>query len=563
MLKAIPLWLRIGFLLVVMVSAFLLWQAPKWRVNKALKQADVMLAERDFEGARKVLSGSLERDPGTQAVALRLSEVLRAIDPERSFDVLLQLHQANRLPAEAYADAIIQGYEVGRLDDAKALAQVAEERGYGRLSGVRAVEAVFSGDFARARELFEETLALHPEWERFRFLRGQLMRRSPAKVDQLRAKEDLLMVSESPSLDGVRALMALINAKNFAISTEDKMGFVARVVAHPWATPRFRILAYHLAWTIDEASREKTVETAVADLKDTNPVLLAEWLNAIGEHDQALAVVPESSVGKSSPEAFEQRFRALALGGHLAEAEELVLNNEAGESALQNAARLFVVSLRPNNSEEAVERWNDAYALARQEDNVGVQYFLARSALRLGYLTGAIQAYKGLFDREEFADAAAESVWTEYFTAMLATGSVEDALKILKQAYANYPESVSLVNNLLYLELLVDGDWQDTFKAFSRLAPAPEATKDLNGVGSTWVLATLKQGQPEKAYEILRTIETANPDQAVSDSTKIVKALVLSANQQFEAALQLCREVDRNRVLPAEWALVASLTLSE
>jgi tetratricopeptide (TPR) repeat protein len=563
MFSAIPLWLRLGFAFVLLLSGFLWWKVPQWRTEKVMERVEAAVEAREFETAQEELRSLIQRHPRLREPVLRLASLLRATDPAEAFAVLRDLHRAGRLPEAQYPNAVLLGYEVGEVEAANAMLAAIEtdEANLARLSGPNAIRSLLSGDFFAGRNQLDEALALFPDWNQVRFIRAQLMSRSPSKVDQLRAKEDLLRVAEGRDFDAVRALIALVDANNLAITNAEKHAHLGRLLEHPWAPARLRLLAHHYRWVLDPEKRAREVEAAIADLGQTHGVILAEWMNAIGEHERALEFVPAGTLAETDRAAFEQRFRALALGGRFAEAEELVRTAEVEETAVQKAARLFLVSLRPDNNDEAVERWNEAYALARREKDLGVQYFLGRSALRLGYLAGAVQAYEGLFKEPEWVERASEEIWMEYFTVSLATGSFEQAHERVVAATERFPESLALVNNRLYLELVAELDWAEAYARFAALAPAPEEIRDVNGTGSTWVLSTLRREQPREALAQLEAIEAANPDQPVSDSTKIVKTLVLAANQRYDEAIALSREIDRARVLPAEWALLGNLRL--
>jgi len=564
MLKAIPFWLRLGVVLVLAVSALLWWKVPQWRVEKAMAQVDELVSVRDFQAARERLEVLLDQYPRETEVALRLAGLLRMDEPTEAFSIFEGLHESNRLPLDRYPEAILLGFESGSVEMADAMLEGLESRKpeMARLSGPLAIRALLQGDLVEARNRLDEVLALFPEWSQIRYIRAQFLRRSPSKVDRLKAKEDFLRLIDGDDFDALRALIGLGGSNSLAVSTSEKYEFLGRAIDHPMANPRLRLLAHHLRWRLMPEERESEIAAAMADLADHNPVILAEWMNAIGEHARALELVPDGELALTNPAAFEQRFRALALEGRFGEAESLVQNSDIDETAVQKAARLFLVALRPNNDEEATERWSEAYALARSENDRGVQYFLARSALRLGYLAGAVQAYESLFADEEFASGASEEVWVEYFTVELATGALEEAHQVLVAGMDKYPDSLSLVNNRLYIELIGGMDWRETYGRFVELAPPPEEIRDVNGTGSTWVLASLLRDLPDKALEQMKMIEGTNPDQPISDSTKIVKALVLAANQHYDEALSLAHQIDRNQVLPAEWALLGELRLN-
>ncbi len=559
MLSRIPLFLRITLSLFVLVSLGLWWWVPQWRFETKLSEAQAQIEERNFEGASATLVAALQARPGQHAGILRLIEIQRARDPEEAFSLAYEAHENGVLEAEDYPELIVLGFEVGDTERAESLLAHANATypNLTKLDGVTAIQLMTSGRPREALAQLDEAIAMHPEWSLLNFWKGQLMRRSESRIDHIQAKQALQAAAEQDDFNGLRAILALADSTNLAVSVEEKRALLVRAEAHPWATPEWRMLALSGLTMLAPEQKETYVEKTIETFRESHPRQLGKWLNAVGEYARALEFIPSDEESLQEKAIFDERFRALTLSGRVEEAEALLATSSDEEDPLRRASRRFVLAVGQEDGEAAVARWDEALELAIEAGNEQAIVFLARGAMQIRYGDGVLRAYRRLFGGD-FADRAPSGIWLDWFSAELLFGGERQALAVIREAATRFPEVLVAANNRLYLELVLDDGWEDSIEPFEAVLVPLANFDDPENIGATLALARLKQGRTEEARAIVEQLHTLKGG-GFSDSTKVVEALVLAGAGEVEEAARIAETVDQRRVLPGEWALLAAL----
>lgn len=552
--------LKVFIALVVIVSVTLWLTVPKYRYKKQMEAVTADLARRDFNQAEENLKKALKLNPKSRDALLKLVDVLRTESPLEAFAVLYGAFERELLEPDDYPKAAILGYEVREFDKAEEIFLVADTTFalVPRLATVRALRSLVDGDISRCRQLLEESIALDQEWATTYYWKGQLLRNSTSRIDHIQGKQALAKAAEMDDFDGLRARFALADSVNMAVSDEEKIRYLKKAQAHPWASDRWQLFALSALAQIDTERRDIYIAEAISEFSVKRPYLLGNWLNRLGEFERALEYLPADSESLSDPDIFNERFMALSLSGQVNEAESLLLASDAPQNPLQQASRLFVLSMGQRDREEAIERWEEAYEIAAEVSNESALIFLSKNALRIGYFAGARKGYDELFVGD-FAQRASPEIWIDRFSAELFSGSPANALSISRESVAIFPDNVLLLNNKLYLELLMDEYTAEAVNAFAAILPPLHQLSEPETFGATLAFARLKEGRIEDAKNIVDQILAIKGLAGISDSTGIIVALVYEATGELEAAIQVANSVDREKILPQEWVLISAL----
>jgi hypothetical protein len=406
----------------------------------------------------------------------------------------------------------------------------------------------------------EAILGRRPTHRLTRLLRASLLVRRPELVVRLQGKTELNeLADEERDRVGLQALGVIAEARWEPVRGDERNATLNRIANHPMAFPGQRLRAYGNLLGVRRLNDETM--TLLVDRFGKRPEVLGPWLAERGLFPEALSLFSMEKA-KERPELFGSWLTVLLHPG-------LAGNEKRHEEHLKKAARLLVdakgmmpearrtllgaIVLRVHGKREGMRKiFRKSSAESESlstEKRSGFLDVLAFEALTSGERDFALKVM-----RERFADGIGEDTPYEacehYFLASIMNKRAEEGLAIAEQIEQRFPAQFAVRNNVAYLKLLLKRNVEET------AGEMEELTKEgppLPTFRATLALARLRAG---KAKEALVAITERGVPIYRDDADKAVCVAILRANGKGDAAKELAKSVQIDRLLPEEAALL-------
>jgi len=282
-------------------------------------------------------------------------------------------------------------------------------------------------------------------------------------------------------------------------------------------------------------ARRRIVERAIREQSDIAPSRLAAWLQRIGNDEDILELLTEKR-SRGDPVLYRQRFAALLRKGRLEEADQWLEDPPAGI--------------------EAIHIWLARAQLAQAKETKAEENNAWEQAFQVAEMTADRNEYLRIFDvasRADRVDLAARALLKApqhpngILTYLVKNERIED-LRYLTEAFvAREPDNIVLLNNLVYLNLLLGDQVEHSMQTIPDLI---EKRPDLLSLRTTHAFGLLLQDQDAKALEALPDSPTAWRRATSADHA--IHALALERNGLAERAREAWNRVDREDLTEAE-----------
>lgn len=346
----------------------------------------------------------------------------------------------------------------------------------------------------------------------------------------------------------LQILFAAVRDPDYQLSIDQKDNLVKLLVDHPLADPQIKLGGMSQRLELKPLQREQIIAEAIERFRESAPVELGRWLILNRQAAPVLELFPEEKA-LQDPTALELRFSALALVERFDEMEALM---EKADQLLQPMLRETMRTLLAGwqqDTEAVATHWDRAFALARDAENGPALLRMARMAMEYELADRA---------REAYTAARAEDVGfqeldlTTYMTLALSNRDTRTATVLAAELADRFPDNPVYVNNSSYLDLL-SGERLE--KARDRMVRLVDQYPNESNYRMTLALGHLRNGEADKA---LRIVESTNID-LNNPSSQAIYAAVLAATNRRPLAQSIAANIDRTKLLDAEWALVDSL----
>jgi tetratricopeptide (TPR) repeat protein len=417
----------------------------------------------------------------------------------------------------------------------------------GTLHRLAARWAASDGDGERARDFAAKAVRLEADSQESRLLLALLQLSAGTAPLRDEAIRTMLELGNAHSREGIEALKRLAAVPGLSPDVAGKV--LALIRGHPLATEEHRLLALHLELGLHPEERTTILDATVRQYQKADPAArraLGVWLNARGEYERMLAVVPIE-------EAFKRKDLLL-----------LCLDSLAG-----------------------LRRWNEIERILGMKnvplDTAYKELFLARSALELGSATVADMhwrrariaagpsseqlAYIGNYAEKigqlDQAEAAFRSLSANGATARPALesllriaqkrGDVAMLTDTLKTMRERWPQDDSVKNDLAYVNLLMGRAVDESMAAAKELvarSPASLAHR------TTLALAAIRKNDPARALAVYQGLTI--PWDRVGPGHRAVYAAALGANGKTAEARAEIAALRWEELRPEERELIKS-----
>lgn len=403
------------------------------------------------------------------------------------------------------------GVEIGTL--------LKENPADGSLHRLAARWAASDGDGEKARDFAAKAVCLDADNQEARLLLALLQLSAGTAPLRDEAIRTMLELGHAPSREGIEALKRLAALPGLSPDVAAKV--LALLRGHPLATEEHRLLALHLELALHPAERTAILDATVRQYQKADPAArraLGVWLNARGEYERMLAVVPIE-------EAFKRKDLLLVCLDSLAglrrwnEIERILGMKNVPLDTAHKELFLARSALELGSATVADMHWRRARIAA--EPSSEQLKFIATYAERIGQFDQAEAAFRSLSANANTARPALEALMRiaqkREDMAMLT-----DTLKTMRQ---RWPQDDSVKNDLAYVNLLTGTAVDESMAVAKELvarSPASLAHR------TTLALAAIRKNDPAGALAVYQGLTI--PWDRVAPRNRAVYAAVLGAN---------------------------------
>jgi hypothetical protein len=371
------------------------------------------------------------------------------------------------------------------------------------------------------------------------FLLAILLLRDPATAPDGVAR--LAQLAASDGAAGLKAAQALAGIGGLGEAPRQRA--IERLKKEKALAPRLAALDLEIGAAPDR--RAALIDAAIAALPPGDPEALREmglWLNARGQAERTLALIPEAEARASRP-LFLVRADALAGLRRWSEVDAAVASKDAPLD--QGIRELFRARCAEETGDPDRARGHWRAAQAASVGNSEQAMYVARYARQFGRIDQARSIYRNLTQDARVAKAA--------YLELLQIASAEStaaALDILAEMRQRWPHDIAVRNDHAYFSLLLGREARQARAAAKSLVD--EAPWNL-AHRTTLALAHLREGNPSDALEAYRGIDLDWRRQPVAH--RLIYALVLRENGRAAEAAALLENLPASALRPEERAL--------
>jgi len=405
-----------------------------------------------------------------------------------------------------------------------------------------------------ARKILETEVEGNRDRQFLLMLASLLVNPSASQKDKEEGQRLIAELASSENSDGIaRTAFELLGYISLNEVNPEIFGDLgARIAKQENKSPGELLAAASLAIASakDEKTREEIINHAIIQHGDIAPTRLASWLQRMGNNSGLLDFLTEERCS-TDPALFQQRYSALLSVNRLDEAEEWLSNPPQSVDSISIwLAKAQLSRLRKQRSEEN-NAWEQAFQVAQNTGsrNEYLRIFeVASQSNRIDLATRAL--LKAPSQQTGIIPPAADLVGPMVFLTI--ENRLEDLRFLTEALVAREPNNVHLMNNLIYLNILLGDKIEESLKLADDLLSRNPRSLSLR---TTTALGKILEGNPKQAYEVLTVDEEVWKTATTAD--RAIRSLVLGANGDPAAAAAEWSEVDFEDLTEAEKLLFA------
>ncbi len=336
------------------------------------------------------------------------------------------------------------------------------------------------------------------------------------------------------------------------IAPEEAQAYASRLTAVPPGPGVPATLPHHLRLAADPARRNHHLGQAVEELRGDHLDDLCRWLASLNEHGPLLEAVDEIQAHRSDI-AYQARARALIGTGRLEDAFAFLQFPPLSADRMGLLTLRASVAGRLGRRADAVTTWQEALVEAGR-DLAGNRYLnLARFAERNGEREIAAEALVAACRHPQGILPPSEELrWL--MAHLIERDRPAELLTVTRRLLRAEAESVELLNNALYLTIVLDDHRQQGGDVLARVAESLRREHpDSDAMCTTLALVHLAAAQPTEALGLFRPDERDGPGrERLGDAGRSILAMALLANGLEDEAAEVVGTVRWDRLLGAE-----------
>lgn len=371
--------------------------------------------------------------------------------------------------------------------------------------------------------------------------------RISADSDLTATKKHLFELGSGNDQIALEAMAIISNSRiKEGVQKEDIRKASLKILSHPLSTLEMKLRAGSRAMVMsDPDKRSESIDMVVEELMESNKVELGQWLRQYRAADQILELVSESEA-LGNVELFFLRFETLLATGKIAEATELVEENQSGlqpKVLAKSRSYLAMANKLPNPAQHFID-W------AVENDSMEDLVQGAELALMSRDADVAMKALLVVLEKDP--SVITDNQCGQFLQLAIASRNSSQALQIMKVLHDRSPERPGIQNNYLWLQII---NAKDSSKLTKLEANASQLVKDypdqLN-FQSTLALSSLLLGNMDSAVQAMEK----RGDKNLQHGEKAIHAAALYAKGELEKAKKWDQGLNELRMLPEEWELL-------
>ena len=296
-------------------------------------------------------------------------------------------------------------------------------------------------------------------------------------------------------------------------------------------------------------NRESVLEQTTSEWKKKDPAALCEWLLRLGESARILKLSDEID-----PRSNNSLFRIVTLAAitekDWRQSESLL--NDPHPQMRPSIVLGLQAAIAEQQGQIAKSRslWQQAISQAELTSGQVALLEVAKLASRTGNADVRNRAVTEALKRPSAINLPASDV-AFLFEALAEKDEVEDLLAISRNLLSSDPENPVLINNVVWLELVLEEQRQDYSGLLLGLV---EKFPDIHSLRSTLGLSLLTNGKPAEAVAMMApTFGNADTKQEASSATDIaVGSLAFASNGDREQAKELKEQIVWSEMMEIE-----------
>lgn len=539
-------------LVVVALSALPAYRAFKeWRAQSVAENALQYLEEGDEPGAKQAIRAAVQLSPKNTQVRRAFASILFKTRSPAALTVWKQLEADQLLSGDDWFDYAQVYLAYGEtLSALQAIAHVVDDPEVSNEDLLFAQKiAMLARDSRRAAEYASRVLARDPDNHeaQLRLAAALLLKRD--RGDLVKAEQLLLTIQEREGGFARRAMMML--AKNPQLPENVRLRAVERALRELELESVDYLEFQHVRVKLLAKEQQNSVVSEVLsrfDLDDAETLVhVGRWLNKVEAHDRVLEVI-SADAAKSRLDLFGIWVDALASLDRWEDIYQ-TLRDEADIPLPDfiNQLYLFRCLREMGREKEAVFRWEHALLPGAHEDLTQRLVRAGDYAEKLGYYDMAKRAYERLRKNP----LTAMRGYTALMRVARYENDTQEIIRLLESMRTKFPHEEAVVNDLNYYYLL-RGEYAS--EALQSAYDLYQDNKLQMAFRVTLAFGFLRAGQPDKAHLLLDIPDVQWED--FSDLWMFVKYLSLRAMYDEEGAQELFDRLDKDYLLPEEYALI-------
>ncbi|MEM9016756.1 MAG: hypothetical protein AAGC68_07060, partial [Verrucomicrobiota bacterium] len=304
------------------------------------------------------------------------------------------------------------------------------------------------------------------------------------------------------------------------------------------------LLGLEIEKRIKPGNTDRILDEAIAKYTESNRFNLCEWLLLIEEAERAITLL-EGSGESQSPRHYSLLVRAHILKQDWAKAASLLAQpNPRVDPTLVSSLHALVYGKqgRLANSER---HWERAFDHASMSGGRQALLDLAQFAAKSGNEEIRNRALTEALKRRSPVALPAKDV-SFLFTHLASSDRAEDLLVISRSLLRGEPDNPILLNNVVWLELLLRGRSSGTL--VSRVAEIAEKHPEITTLQSTLTLAYLLSGHEDLAHESFGRLSQSSPNSFTESDRAVLAYAKKQLGENSEEAVELIQWEDLMQV---------------
>ncbi len=367
----------------------------------------------------------------------------------------------------------------------------------------------------------------------------------------LEALAHLFAAAEDPGSDGANAISLLGALFNrMVLSPTERTRLADLIEAHPLSQPRERLLAALIRIQDDPENREEVIARMIGMLRTSEPVVLSQWLQGLGEYERSLEILQTARTDDAveSREATQMQLGAYLSLGKDEEALDFLARFEGEIGSGDSEFIRFVLMVREGNRTpgELRDQARKTFAAISGSNNPRSLLVFSRICANVGLIDEAIEAIDSI-DLDAVPPAVRPQIVFGRLNYLIVAKQTAEAFSYGMQNIELVQQQPLMLNNVTYIGLLLGKDVSAQLELLRKFIAG---NSDLNILSGTLAFSSLIAGDIEEA-ELLHA-KVPEEFRNSNSASLLLGASIDHENGNPMAASTKLERIDPQQLLPEE-----------